>query len=134
MMKRLLYSLLLIVGAIGILAAPVPAFAATDVLNPVCKTADQFNPPAVCKDNATNPTQDPLFGPTGVLTKAAQIVTIILGIVSVFVIMIAGLRIVASAGDSNTVGTMQKAIIAAACGLLVAGASQAMVTLVLSKL
>lgn len=129
-MKRLLLALVVL---FGLVAVPLTASAQTDVLSPVCKTTDQFNQPGVCKDNSTNPAQDPLFGPSGLLTKGAQVLTIILGIVSVFVIVIAGLRIVASNGDSNTLATMQKAIIAAAAGLLVAGASQAIVTLILSK-
>lgn len=129
-MKQLLFALIIM---LGLVVVPVPVLAQTDVLNPVCKVVDPFDQPAVCKDNAVAASQDPLFGPTGVLTKAAQILTTILGIVSVFVIMIAGLRIVASNGDSNTIATMQKAIIAAAAGLLIAGTSQAIITLVLSK-
>ncbi len=131
MIKRLILATLIL---FGLVAVPATAFAQTDVLNPVCKNTDPFNQPAVCQDNAAGTGQDPLFGPTGILTKVAQILTMILGIISVFVLTIAGLRIVASNGDTNTVSTMQKAIIAAAAGLLLAGISQAIVTLVLSKL
>lgn len=132
-MKRLLLALLVVLGIGGFVAAPVPVLAQTNVLDPVCNTT-QFDRPAVCEDNAANVGQDPLFGPTGVLTKVAQILTIILGIVSVFVLIIAGLRMVASNGDSNTVATMQKAIIAAVAGLALASASQAIITFVLSKI
>jgi len=111
---------------------PVAVSAATDVLDPVCKNA--MNAPAVCKDNATGSPTNPILGPDGIMTRAVQILVIILGIVSVFVIMIAGLRIVVSNGDSNTIATMQKAIIAAAAGLAVAAVAQAIVTLLLSRL
>ncbi|GEM_PF-3414921 len=133
MIKRLRNMFVLILVSLGITFMPVSvALAQTDILKPVCNRAGDA--PAVCKDNATGSSSSPILGPEGIMTKAVQLLVMILGIVAVFTVVIAGLRIVVSNGDSNTIATMQKAIIAALAGLAVAAIAQAIVTFLLSKL
>lgn len=136
-MKRLLllfFTLsLLTTGAIGLSTRHV---AAVDVIDPACQNADQNNLPAVCKDNQTN-TKDnnnPIFGNDGLVTKGLQILVIIIGITSVIVIIISGIRLEASGGNPESAGKARKGIIYAITGLVIAVLAQAIVSFVLSKL
>lgn len=87
---------------------------------------------AVCKD--INKQGNPLFGPDGVLTKIANIFALIVGIISVFMLILSGLRYVLSAGDASKTASARSGIIYAAVGVVVASIARFIVGLILAKL
>lgn len=104
-----------------------------NVLNPVCAT----NPEAVvCQENK-NP-QDPgnntIYGPDGIITKAARLIALIVGVASVIMIIVGGIRYVIASGDVTNTTNAKNAILYAIIGLIVASLAQAIVIFVLNKL
>lgn len=116
-----------------LLLLPVAQTFAADVIDPICQNADPNNRPAICKENDAAQ-GNPLFGPDGILTKAVQIISLVVGIAAVIVIIIAGIRFMTSSGDPQKVSSARNAIIYAAVGVAVASAAQFIVAFVLSKL
>ena len=127
-MKKLL---LAIATAIFAVLIPAQAFAAATPTSEVdCSGAASSS--AFCKER--DATGNPLFGADGILTKAARILAIVTGIISMFIMTIAGLRFITSSGDPAKVESARNAILYSAIGLLVAIAGQAIVSLVLNNL
>lgn len=106
----------------------VPAMAATDPLDPACEQAPDSS---LCQNKTS---EDPLLGPDGVITAAIQILTIIVGVASVVMIIIGGLKYILSSGDSSNVETAKNTILYAVIGLVIALAAQAIVVFVLRRL
>ena len=102
---------------LGYLFFPVSAHAALDPYNEVCN--DPANSGSVvCQDkNASDPS--PIYGPNGVLPKAANLLAIIGGVIAVVIIMISGLKMITSSGDSKKLNDARNAIIYAAVGIVV---------------
>jgi hypothetical protein len=124
-MKRLIIFL----AAIFTLTFPVSVLAATPNAIIDCSGAADST---FCQDRDVS--GNPLFGQDGILTKAAQIIAIVTGIISMFIMTIAGLRFVMSGGDSGKIESARGAIIYSAIGLAVALSAQAIVSLVLNNL
>ncbi len=116
-----------------ILATPQLARAAVDVIDPVCNRENStVSNSTVCKER--NPSENPIVGPNGVLTKGIQIVAIIVGISAVFGMVISGFRIITSGGDAGKVASARSGVIFALVGLVVAASAQVIVSFVLSKI
>jgi hypothetical protein len=104
------------------------------------QTTDPFQ--QVCAGNGSNSTVcqekskigNPLFGKTGIVTKITQLVALFVGIASVFMIVVGGIRYVFSRGDSGAVNQARNTIVYALAGLVIALAAQAIVAFVLEKL
>lgn len=124
-MKRLI----IFITSIFTLAFPVGAVAATPNASVDCSGAANS---AFCEGRSQS--GNPLFGQDGVLTKATQIIVIITGVISVFIITIAGLRFITSGGDPGKIESARNAIIYSAIGIVVALSAQAIVSLVLNNL
>lgn len=86
---------------------------------------------SICND--IDSSGNPLFGPDGILTKVARIFGILTGVISVFMIIISGLRYVTSSGDAAKTATARQGIMYAAIGIIVAAVAGAIVQFVLSK-
>lgn len=125
-MKRLIIALL------STLAILFPAGAMAAGLSGDVDVCDGASTSAFCKDQSS--TGNPLFGVDGVLTKAAQILAVVTGIISMFIMTIAGLRFVMSSGDPEKINSAKNAILYSAIGLAVAISGQAIVSLVLNNL
>lgn len=127
--------LLLTLGFMISLSAPtfglINRAYAVDVVSPACQNADPDNLPAVCKTQAGG---DPLFGPDGILTTVVNILSIIAGIVAVFVIMIGGAKMITSAGDSKSVQEARNAVLYAVVSLVIVASAQILVRFVLDKI
>ncbi len=130
-MHKLKFLILSLISTFTILMIPSSVLA-VNVLNPACQNTSTGQVPPECQDQITGK-QNPLFGPNGLITKAVQIITIVVGLAAVVTIVISGLRLVMSNGDPNTASSARTAIIYAAIGIVIALVSQAMVTFVLSK-
>ena len=107
-----------------------PALVHADPLDQVC--ASGGNGSVVC--NERTKTSNPIYGPGGILTKAVQIIIYIIGITSVIMVIINGLRYVLSNGDPQTVNSAKNGIIYALVGVVIAILAQTIVTFVLNKL
>lgn len=79
-------------------------------------------------------TDNPLFGPSGILTKVANFFALATGIIAVFMLIISGLRYVNSGGDSAKTASAKNGILYASIGVAVAAAARVIVYYVLSKL
>jgi cytochrome bd-type quinol oxidase subunit 2 len=69
-----------------------------------------------------------------VITAIVNIFSIVVGIVAVFMIIVAGIRFVTSGGDSNNVSSARSTIIYALVGLAVVVLSQVIVKFVLNRI
>jgi len=126
-MRKLIILGFILFGALSF-ALPTTA-SAVDVLQDVCRQNASAD---VCQDNNTNG-QNPIYGPSGILTSLTRILSIVLGVVAVITIIIAGLKMITSGGDSSGVSTARRALIYAVIGLFVAAIAQALVVFVLSR-
>ena len=86
----------------------------------------------ICRD--LRRTGDPVNGKGGLLYKVSQGFVLITGVVSVFMIVIGGLRYVLSAGDSSKTSSAKNTILYAAVGLVVALSGGVIVEFILSRL
>ncbi len=84
---------------------------------------------AVCQDVA----DDPLTGANGIVIKAAKLVSIAVGILSVIMIMLGGYSYIMSSGDPQRVSGAKNTILYAIIGLVVALLAQVFVAFVVSK-
>ncbi len=143
----LLFTLLLPVG--GMVAAqdtPAPDTTAppanSNALNPsdsisnICKNAPPDNLPPSCDPNSqiSPSTPNPLFGPHGILTTAINLLSLAVGVISIFVIIIGGIKFITSSGDPSSVNSARNTILFAVIALLITIAAQASVRFLLSKL
>lgn len=103
---------------------------AVDVLSGPCSSGAGQS--AVCQDDSAGGS-NPIFGPSGILTVAVNILSILVGVFAVIFIIIQGIRMVASGGDSQTVASARNGVIYALVGLAVAVLAQALVAFVLNK-
>lgn len=132
MMKRLILMAAFLATLLGPLVATGGHALAAELLDPVCRGTHAAERPAICKQG--NPGQDPLVGPGGVLTTTVYILGIVVGVAAVIVIIISGLRMVLSAGDSNAISAARRSLVFAIVGLVVAAAAQFLVAFVLKNL
>lgn len=129
-MKKL-YLLIFGFLAIGSFAFSGGAMAAQeDVFQEVCTKAPQST---VCKSKG-NGTDNPLFGPNGVLTSAIGIISIIVGIVAVIMIILGGFKLVTSGSNPQDVAKARETIIYAIVGVIIALLAQVIVQFVLKEI
>jgi hypothetical protein len=86
---------------------------------------------STCK---TDGTKNPVSGKDGVIFKAINIFSIIIGIASVIMILFGGLRYVISNGDSNGISTAKNTILYAVIGIVVFLLSRGILAFVINKL
>lgn len=127
--SRLLFVALAGLSLSLVAAAPV---AAVDVVAPNCE-GEAVNS-AVCRDNQSTASENPIFGPSGILTRVINILSILVGIAAVIAIMISGLRMTLSQGEPNTLATARRSLLYAVLGIVVAALAQAIVIFVLRKI
>jgi hypothetical protein len=87
---------------------------------------------SVCQDLAKE--GNPLYGQDGIITRVARIFGLITGVISVFMIVIAGTRYVNSGGDPSKTASAKNTIIYALVGVVVAGLAGGIAQFVLSSL
>lgn len=126
--------ILLVLGIAPLLMVTSPAYA-VNLNSQLCSDAAKRGQgtPAICGDNESASNSNPIVGPNGVLTHVTQIFAIVLGVVAVIVIMVAGLRLIGSNGDSSAVSGARRAVTYALIGLVVAALAQSIVSFVLTR-
>lgn len=137
-MRKLKYSLLIVFVFATVASFTSGTSLAVDVLGPVCDSgitsSGNIDQSTVCRSDASSSTNNPLVGPDGIITRITQIFALVIGVFAVFAIIISGLRLILSAGDSNAVTKSRNAILYAVVGLLVVVFAQIIVSFVLSRL
>lgn len=132
MRKLLLTSAVFTAVLFGFGLVYAPKASAIDVLKPVCDNANQAIKPAICSQNPGGGT-NPLLGGGGLFSTIVRILSYVAGVSAVAVIVVAGLKIVLSNGDTNALATARKQIIYAVVGLAVIAGSNAIIGFVLSR-
>ncbi len=131
--------LTILLSALSILIAGIAMTSHTamaiDVLKGPC--SGSASSAAVCQDysNQTksgNP--NPIFGPGSIIDKVVFVLSIIVGVASIVMVIIGGMGMVFSGGDSKKVSEGSKTVIMALVGLVVAGLAQALVAFVLNRI
>jgi hypothetical protein len=129
--KRLA-ALLFVTGGLllSVAVAGQPAYAQNfNPLDKACTGAAAGS--AACQDK-NDP--DSITGPNGIIVRVTNLVALVAGVVAVLVIVIYGIMIVISYGDSGKVTQARNAIIGAAVGLIVIGLSRTIIVFVIDRL
>lgn len=133
-MKKTLVAILALIVLAMPLAALSPTFtssaAAIDVLSQTCNNPDAPAKPEFCKDNVNNDAT--LLGPDGILMKVLNILSLIGGVIAIFVIIIGAVKLVASGGDTNSVASSRRAILYALLSLAIIAVAQIAVRFIIS--
>lgn len=125
--KRLLLISLLLM--LGIFAIPSYAGAAIDPYAATCSDPE-VQDSAVCQSKSASDTS-PIYGPNGILTKAANLLAIAGGIIAVVMIMVGGLKMITSSGDSKKFSEARNTIIYAAVGIVVIALARVIIEFIL---
>lgn len=134
-MKRIFFSLI----ALAILTLPnVVSAQSVDINKDVCKNVSaKAKKPSFCQDqvgDSKDPTQNPIYGPNGIITKAVNLFSIVVGIAAVIFIMLAGFRFVISGSDPKEVNQQREHVIYALVALVLVAVAQLMIRYVLLQL
>jgi cytochrome c biogenesis protein CcdA len=131
MLPRLVALLILSFVLLGF--APAQPAAAVDVIEPVCESVSGGAQPAVCADDSTDASdnENPV---ASVLKTAVRVIAFVVGFVSVVIMIIAGIKMAASNGDSKSFADGRRAILYAVIAILIAVLAYSMVGFVVDKL
>lgn len=117
----------------GLFAGSSAVFAADPVFEEICKNTPEAT---VCKEQESSPTPEcnSIYGECGILTKAAKLLARIVGVVSLVVIIIGGMRYVLASGDPSKINSAKSTIIFAIAGLVIASLAQTIAVFIISRL
>ncbi len=125
--KLFLLSMLLMAG---LFVVPVYASAALDPYATTCSDPE-VKDSAVCQSK-NNSDPSPIYGPNGILTKAANLIAAVGGIIAVVMIMLGGLKMITSSGDSKKLSDAKNTIIYASVGIVVIVLARVIIEFILS--
>jgi hypothetical protein len=109
--------------SLGAVSAQAPIF------EDVCDASTADSP--ACSDELGG---NPISGQDGVLVRVVNILSYMVGVASVVMVMIGGLKYISANGDSNSIATAKNTILYALIGVAVFAVSQAIVLFVLRRL
>ncbi len=90
--------------------------------------------PEICKDTVNATGENPIVGPSGIVTKGLQVLVIVIGIIAVVMLVISGLRLIMSGGDPKNAASARDGILYAGIGIVVVVTAQLLINFVLTKL
>lgn len=133
-MKKIFITLVITLGLVAGYGAPV--YAAGNLFIDVCNSGGgpSTGDSAVCKQENETTSSNSFYGENGIITKAASILAIVVGVASVVMIVIGGFKYVLSNGDSNAINSAKNTIIYAVIGLVIAVIAAVIVQFVLKHL
>jgi hypothetical protein len=108
--------------------------AAAGPFDEVCKTTSTA---AVCQDaknTQDNKASNPIYGKGSILARVTTLVALGVGIASVIMIIIGGIKFQISGGDSAGVTSARNTVFYAVIGLIVAAVAQSIVLFILNRL
>lgn len=129
--NRLFALAVLFVGFSGLLFAP-DAYASKHLpLDIICQNTPEAT---ACQNRNQTVDSNDFYGRNGILTKVIRILSVIVGVVSVFVMIISGVKYMTSNGEPNRVNSAKDSLLYAVIGLALVALSQSIVIFVLNKL
>lgn len=131
MIKKLLISAILLAG----LLSPATVFAAAppNPLDTACNASNEAkNQSSACLDSRNG--GNPVYGSDGIINKVANGVALVAGAIAVIYIILGGLRMITSTGESQAFKDGRSTLIYAAVGLVVVSFARAIVGFVLGRL
>lgn len=130
-MKLLKILILSLAVFLPVIASPI-AFA--DPFNPLEKSCDQneASQSEICQ--SANSSEDPITGDDNIFVTIANILSLVAGAVAVVMIIVSGITMITSGGDSAKVKKSRDTIIYAAIGLVVVVASRTIVLFLIKSL
>jgi hypothetical protein len=130
-MRQLIGLMLAIVFSVAIVTVLVPATAqAKDPFADACATGGGDS--TVCHSKGT--TNNPLTGSGGALTRVADVLAFVGGIMVVIIMVIGGFKFVTSDGDSSKAASARSTIIYGLIGLVVIVLARTIVSFAISKI
>lgn len=131
MNKFIVYALILLLSALVMFS---PKSYAQNFLFPGCDSTTVDSVVCQEKNKGQTHTGNSLYGPSGALTKAVRIYSIVTGVAAVLVMILAGIKLVMASGDPANVKSAKDTILFAVIGLIVAALGAAIVQFVLIRL
>lgn len=128
-MKRLLASLAVLAGIIGML----PAGAAAQGLDQSCTGAGANSTFCTGVKGGQSNTNNSFYGANGTLTKITNILAVIAGFAAIIAIIVAGIQFILADGDSNKIRESRNTIIYAIVGLFVILLARSIIAFVLNN-
>ncbi len=128
-MRKLFLPILALVFSLPVFLGNInTASAQFNPLKPVCdsNTSDA----SVCNADGSNP----LSGEGGIILNVVRLLGWAVGIASVFMIILAGLRFITASGDPNSIASARNTIIYALVGIVIFVSAQLLVSFVLSRI
>lgn len=117
-----------------LLILPVFSLGVVSAFNPLdASCADNPNAP-VCQESTQGESENPLVGEDSILETAANLLAMITAVAAVIVIIVAGITMVVSSGDSAKVKSSRDAIIYAAVGLAVVALARTIVIFIIDRI
>lgn len=106
---------------------------ACNILDTACPAGSTA---VLCQENKENQTtsDNSLYGPSGIITRAVNIISILAGIASVIMVIIGGILYALSSGDSARINTAKNTILFAIIGVVIATLAQAIIRFVLVRI
>jgi hypothetical protein len=95
--------------------------------------ADPADVPTVCREISATGETNTIYGRDGILTRAINALSFLVGVLSVIVIIIAGIKLTIYGSDPAKVKTARNQIIYALIGIVVVIAAQSIVRFVLYR-
>lgn len=106
--------------------------------DPFSAVCDQYNKTGSTSENAPTAcsagNEDPVTGSGGLILKIARLISLLTGIVSVVIVILAGLKYVTANGDSNSINSAKNTIVYALVGLVVSVAAQGIIVFALNRI
>lgn len=132
-MRRFIATLTtLVISLLFIAPALSPAYAGADAFNPFGQACNGEGASATaCQQDGT---KNPISGEDGIIFKAINIFSFIIGVGSVIMIMVGGVKYITSGGDSAKVTSAKSTILYAVIGIVVFLLSRGILTFVINKL
>ena len=118
----------------GMLMFMRPSHTSAVDLLPECSSKFQNN--TTCQDvnNKQTVSSNRLYGPNGLLTKAAGIIMFAGGVAAIIMIILGGFTFMTGSGDPGTLASARKTIIYAVVGLVILVLPSAIIRFVISRL
>jgi len=132
-MRSILKKSTLLLTAVFFLALPAQPLAAFNPLKSACDKVRSGQPNGTFNSSACAPSGngDPVVH---VIHVSATIIAMLAGIAAVIIIIVSGITMITSAGNSEAVGTARKRITGAVIGLIIIALAYLIVTFFVDKL
>ena len=101
--------------------------------DPLEQTCDGVTTSEICNERVTDPdAENPLTSSDGTLNRVANLLALVSAVIAVIIIVIAGITMTVSSGDSTKIQNSRNAIIYAVVGLVVIALARGIIALIVN--